>query len=82
MKHNVRYMGESREMTQNECCLYDLHSLFIYVSFSKNIKQDYFIASQLYEEEPCCAAVPGIITFTKNRHISNLRCPFTIHFTC
>lgn len=73
MKHNWRYIEEIREMAENELCMYGLDSLFIYKSFFKNRKQNLYITTQLYEEEPCCAAVPGIITFMKNRQYSNMR---------
>lgn len=63
----IYWRNYSLEMGQNEWCMYSLDSFFINVRFSKNRKQNLFIMSQLYELEPCCAAVPGIITLT-NTH--------------
>lgn len=43
MKHNERYIEESREMAENEWCVNDLGLLLIYVSFSKNREQNMYI---------------------------------------
>lgn len=43
VKHNERYIEESREMAENEWCVNDLGLLLIYVSFSKNREQNMYI---------------------------------------